>query len=224
MEALKLWRELIWERPDHQGARDALRRLLDCWETTQAVAEVLEPIYRREGMWEDLAVVLEHRLQAARDDDGAARIHESLADLYDARLDDEARAFDHAARAMEVHGVRTEPLRRLERMARNLERWNDLADVLERSLPPADPAEPRIACLVRIARLHEEHTKKADRALRAWQEILELAPENEAALAGLRQHHRTSEADPASRVEVMTRLARVTTQQGRQVELWREVA
>ncbi|MGM0575067.1 MAG: tetratricopeptide repeat protein [Myxococcota bacterium] len=220
--ALSLWRELLWERPQDEEARKHLEEMLADRQTTAEAAEVLEPLYRKEGSWEALARLLEHRIDATEDAALLAQLHARAADLYDTRLDDEKRAFEHYAGALEGRPDDVDLLRRLERIAHKQARWTELAEALDRVVPHLSDDARAVEVLLHAAQIHELKAGKPDRAVDTLRRVLELEPEHRAALTGL---HRLYEAsgDRVAQLEMAARLARVAPEPAQAVPLWAEV-
>ncbi|WP_176065004.1 hypothetical protein [Anaeromyxobacter diazotrophicus] len=162
------YRAVLALAPGHRGALAALGRLFaraEDWEhlletflaERDAAADPREKAHRAFKAGE----VLEERL--ARPDEAVERYREALAQ-------DPALC---AAR------------QGLERLYASLGRHADLAALLEDGLEGTAAPEERIALLIRLARLHEDRLADPGTAARAWERVLELAPQHAVALRAL---------------------------------------
>ncbi len=203
--AVEIYREILTVSPDHEPSLQALRQMVDDEVEVLAAAAVLEPIHRGMGAWEALAEI--HEVQVRHEEDPVARLEllHRLVELYDVQLDQPERAFDAAARALEVDPSDERAIGVLEALAERLGAWERLAeryDARVDALRVADePAEGLVELALRAARVHEVQTGRVDRAIDRYRVVLEAEPDHPEALAALdRLYEATEQWEPLAAV------------------------
>lgn len=166
--------------PDDQDARAALIRLL-----------------RGAGELVEATALLREAARAAPD--RRARI-EALMEL--AELLEEGLRDDEGAREACLHALELEPglgaaVERLERMAERGGRRDRVVEAFEHRARMAE-GRARADVLTRLAELHEREPVDHDAAIRRWEEVRELDPDDAAAVAALLRLYAETERHPAS--------------------------
>jgi tetratricopeptide (TPR) repeat protein len=155
----------------------------------------LEDLYERSKMWSELAEILDRRATSSSDDPDAALL-ERLAVLYGSRLEDEDRAEPWWRALLEVdpehRKAQAEIKRRLlersdwdglevfHRAAGTMEAWGR---TLEGQAKSADATEDEVRLLRRAANVWREDIVDLRRAMRCYDRMLELVPDNLGVLA-----------------------------------------
>jgi tetratricopeptide (TPR) repeat protein len=187
----------LWQRLCAQSPRDP--------EALSALAS----LYERHERWRELAAVLDEQLAVAGDDT-APTLVEQLALVW-TRLADHARAEAAWRRVAALRPEATDPLQALVRLVRGQERWSELAELLERlvALEPGSAATAK-----QLARLETETLERPERAIAAWQRVLDLDAGDDEALSALDGlYARTGRAEP--RRHVLERRAELALAAGR---------
>ena len=176
-------------RPD--AALRHLRALLDSGEDELLGRETvarLERIALRALRAADLPVELEARMarHLARCPDDVALWLE-LAALREERLQAPSAALDAYRRAHALDPGSLTALRGLRRVAERLERWQDVAESIERELahPDTERARDRGALLRRLGDIHWHRLASTTRASRCYAAAIEADPHDLAALRAL---------------------------------------
>lgn len=207
---LELRRELaaIFAGPldDPERATSALEAILEEEpEDLEAIA-ALEELYEKAERWDDLRRLLDRRLDIASTDDEriAARVRLArLAERAFGRRDD---AMEQLREVLELDPTNAEALDELERLLALEERWDALAELLDRRSSDAaavGDVETQKAFLVRLATLHEEKRGAPAEALAVLDRILTLDPTNVEAIRRRLALHEAAEswADVAQDLE-----------------------
>ena len=99
-------------------------------------AEVLEPIYKDMGEWRKLIAVLEVKLRHSDDELQQVELLHQIAELLesDMHLDVPEESFDAYARALAVDLLNEITLERLDTLADQTGRWEDLARLFDQQL------------------------------------------------------------------------------------------
>ena len=87
------YREVLELDPDNEMATAALERLLLLEDHQQAVALILEPIYRARNDWQNLVRVLEIMVKHSLDPAEKIELLHQIGELYEVAGDDSVQAF-----------------------------------------------------------------------------------------------------------------------------------
>ncbi len=194
---------------------------------TEALAN-LDRIYLSSESWQDLAQILEMRVQATSDAIDLVELYPRLGELYEMRLADLGNAIRAYRRLFDdLDKTHDGAIAALARIYGQQGAWQDLETVYQRELETAsgDSAEAEIRA--RIAHLSADKLGRPEKAIETWRIVLDLRGEDPEALHALANLYEGSgdwsrlvdvlerEFDIASsdedRVEILTRRARTTS-------------
>lgn len=178
--SIPLWAKVLEFEPDHA---DALSEL--------------EKLYEREKQWDELAEVLERQAVATSDAAKKAALLFKLGVLFTDRANDPDRAVMAWKALLIVEPDNRRAQDALKRLYTTQKRWDELeafyaerdkydefVRVLERQAETEDD-ETKLTLHARIAELYRDRLGKPDRALRAYEKVLQLDPNNLAAAEAL---------------------------------------
>ncbi|MDB4928055.1 MAG: domain protein putative component of TonB system, partial [Myxococcaceae bacterium] len=185
--ALESYREVLAAEPTNAAALAAVREISDDVDQRVAAVEILEPLYRASGRWDDLVQVLEHRLACIDDPVQRASERRRIAAVHEEGRKDPAAAFDSYLQAFGEDAGEPSTLGELERLAASLGRWSDLVTALERVVRDgSDPSAGRDLS-VRAARISVERMEDDARAALNYRQALELGGDDDEVLGALDQ-------------------------------------
>jgi tetratricopeptide (TPR) repeat protein len=170
--ARDLYESIVVDDPGHAKAGEGLTR-----------------IYERMGDFERLARVLDQRAEATGGD-ARLRLLCRAAEVYDDHLRDHAAAAQRYEAVLAQAPVHPEAVRGLDRVYSKTQRYPELYANLELQLQAATTARQKIQIYERMAAICEEEFLDFGRAADACASIIELDPENDAALTALARHYR----------------------------------
>jgi tetratricopeptide (TPR) repeat protein len=171
--AIAHYREALAAVPAHLGAIRALER-----------------IYRAREQWNDLVEVLRRKVGAVSDPDDVLAAKLELAEAYEDRVADKAKAIEQYKRVLEDDARNLAALKGLERLYEHQQLWQDLLEILERQLEVVQNDRDQVALLVRIAGMWEEQFLKPERAAERLERVVEMDPLQAGALSGLERIYR----------------------------------
>jgi tetratricopeptide (TPR) repeat protein len=182
-----------WTR-DHLANRDdaaraldrALRLAPDDAETRSDLVEIL----RADSRWPELVTLLEQRAQTAQDPAQRAEYFAELGEIYQARLGQRDQAIFAYEEALAAEPEATSALVALHGLYADTEAWTALATLLPRLIAALSTTAPRTVLVdlyVELGTTLAEHLDRADDAVQAFQQALELDPKHAAAFHGLEQ-------------------------------------
>ncbi len=193
---------------DLDGAAEAYREALDGAPDDVLALSALESIEDRRGDWSTLQEVLLRRLGSASGADQVAVLLK-LARNAEQKLSDVDQAVGFLRQLLDADPGNGFGYLELERILRAAERWYDLVDVLGKHADTEAAAGRKpseLALRVAIANVWEKDLDSPESAAEALEKVLEVAPDNVAALLSLaRVHERNERWDDAS--EVLERAA-----------------
>lgn len=180
-DAERTLEEVLLIQADHEGALDALERILSRTENWTALGD----LYRRRA---DLV----HEPQQKR------QFLESLASLYEDVLEDVDGAIDVYNEIVAAEPDDRTARRALERLLHQSARWADLADLYRQQADFARDQDERLDYRFRLAQLLETELDQLDEALDIYRDILGSDPrhtESRRALEGLCRDLSTRDGD-----------------------------
>ncbi|MCB9569168.1 MAG: tetratricopeptide repeat protein [Myxococcales bacterium] len=185
VQAVDAYRDVLELQADHAETIEALDRIVHGDNQPMLAAEVLAPLYDRLAEWEKLVDIYD--VMAQQTDDPEAKIERlhQIAGIYERQLGAFDKAFDAYARALQVEPTHTATLEQLNRLAEVTSEWERLSgllsDLADNVLDPAI----KIDMLLRGAIVQEVSLGQIEEAIARYQQVLELEPENEAAVREL---------------------------------------
>ncbi len=185
-QAIERYRSVLGATPSHAPTRDALDALTRDEDTLEEAADALEPVYRAEGLYDQVAELYERRL-ASRGADQARRRErfEALAQVHETGRRDSGAAFTAWARFLkeepEDQGAQAE----LERLAHERGRWPDLAALYESIVEGTMDSELGRGYSLKLAQIYEEAIGDLEKAAGRFRRALELGGDDPGTLAAL---------------------------------------
>lgn len=173
-EAVDMYHEVLTVAPGHEGAIQALERLLAEPETGGRVASLLEPLYEESGEWQKLVRALEVSLDAKEDPAEKIDTLTKIGELHAERLGDPAMAFDVYCRALKLAPSNPGILARLEELGQSQQRIGTLVEQLAELAGSADDPELAKSLYVRAAGLRDEALGDIDGAVKLYRDALAL--------------------------------------------------
>lgn len=146
----------------------------------------LEVLFRKTARWSDLHAVLERRLDCAEGPEERREVLYAIGALCEGELDKPEQAVDTYVSLLTEYGDELEALRRLDALYTRLERWEELASILERELVAlAGDESAALDVKFRLGKTLHAHLNRTRDAIDHFREILSLNPEHAAAREAL---------------------------------------
>lgn len=170
----------------------------------ERLRERLEQAAERADGWDELTAIFEERIgRESVDESERLLLLGKLAVIARDRLykpDDAQRYF---RRIIALDPSSRDAMAALEDIYSSTKRWDDLCEVYRRRLEVTDDETARLDTLRGLAKIQEDHLSDLDGAAASYTSILELASDDERALAALANIHRNrgSWADLAAILE-----------------------
>jgi len=155
-----------------ERAHAAYRRVLASQPDDQATFGRLETMLMRAQRWIELVDAYQDAIQASLDDRRRIELYARMAEIYESRLGDVARAVDCHRAALDIDPVHAESLAELDRLYQTQKQWFELAELLvgriEREDDPADANLLRL----RLADVLENRMNDPEGAIDQYEKVL----------------------------------------------------
>ncbi len=189
LDAVETCRELLGRVPEHAQAIAALERLVLTDEDARRSAfEVLVPVLEGTGQWDRLFDLYEAMTDHAEDARERVSLLHSMAAIARERLANANQAFACLRRALEADPADDATVEALEALAAAHDLWDDLqalyAEVAGRVAEEGD-VERALRLALRAGTILRDELDDVDRALRHYEQLRELYPDNPDVLEAL---------------------------------------
>lgn len=188
-EKKRLFREVARRWLDQfsnvQHAMDSYAALHALDPADEEAIERLEELYRKRRAWKELFGLYEEQLAGRSGLDRIPLLRE-MAQLAAERLNRGTDAVAHYREILDLDPSRMDVLDRLERHAERSKDWAALADVLERRIAVLEDVDSKLIVLQKLGAVYSDHLGDGEKAIFAWQRVLELEPRQPRAMRVLR--------------------------------------
>ncbi len=192
--AVELYRDILNIQADHAPTLESLEGIKNGSQAPLSAAGVLEPIYDTMGDWQRLISVLEVQVRFCDEAYEKVELVHRIARLYEESLSLHVDAFQTYARAVAIDSQNEETLASLERLASVTDRWPILAALYDNEVNKlANEPDARIELGLRVAQVYEVQLENIDEAIQRYRDVVEIEPENQAALRALDRLYGLSE-------------------------------
>ncbi|MCC6747696.1 MAG: tetratricopeptide repeat protein [Deltaproteobacteria bacterium] len=190
-QAAYCYRQALELSPDHEASREALLRLL--------VAD---------GRYGEVAELYEQALRACGEERGRVSLLKQLGEVWDHRLLDPERAAGYYEQALAAEPDNLETLEALARLYRRLGHFERLAETYERLAAASRNVQDAVNYLYEAASVVEVRLQPERDPTALYERIVELGPDEGAALDVLAMRHQEAGDSAALRRVLEAQLAR----------------
>jgi tetratricopeptide (TPR) repeat protein len=145
----------------------------------------LDRIYNRGGRYKELLENLERQVELAATPRQKINLYERIAALHDEEFIDHESAARALEAILEIDGANDFALTTLARHYRALDLWEEVARLYEKHAGVTGDEARRVELLAARARVLAEQIGSPERAMRAFDQVIELAPGHAGALEAL---------------------------------------
>jgi tetratricopeptide (TPR) repeat protein len=167
-EAIEMYREALAANPAYGPSIEALMRITRLPDYRAQAAEVVEPLLRSQRRFDDLVLLLEQGLEGITDPLERRTELQHLAEVHERGRANPRDAFTALGRALVEDPGDAEVHAELERLARGLGAWAELADALAKQASRAPDPTVASGLFRRVARICEEELRDDARAIEAF--------------------------------------------------------
>ncbi len=196
-------------------AEQEYREVLTIDERHYEAYDALEALLIDQERWLDLVDLLENKLDVVREDEDEAAAIELLSEIAEYQrnaIEDPFSAVETYERVLELDASHESALEALSELYRQQERWEDLAEHVERRLEMATTEEDYVTFSNELADVRRKHLYQPDRALDRYEDILDIRPEHAETVEALE----SMLEQPAESIDRITELLESTYRAGDQ--------
>ena len=156
----------------------------------------LEEIHQKSGSWTELAAVYRREIESTFEPDEKRERLGQLARLQENQLADRAGAIESFLECLAIDDEDAEAIESLERLYEEGAEWSALADLQTRRSANCYDEELLLGILGKLGAICREQLGEPERAIEAFERILEVQPEHAAAIGALLQMYASAERWP----------------------------
>lgn len=189
--AIGEYQKILALQPEDEVAQQALQTIASeniDWRADAFL--VLEPIFRDSQNWESLVVALEARFESTADKSHRLEMAREIEELYRLRLSDDENAFLWCARLLREDFEDPDVRERVELMADEMEKWNDLLSIYKDIVRTFTDREQIVSTYLFIAQSYQDQLGELEEALKNFRHVLDYSSQNEEAIDALEILHR----------------------------------
>jgi tetratricopeptide (TPR) repeat protein len=175
---------------DAERSIAAHRRALDVDNRCLDALGALERLYRRLERWLELIEVLGRKANIVEDFEPGVELRHTIAQLYEERLNDSARAIDAYKALLAFDTQNLVAMRALEALYEKTGAMEAFLDILERQLDVVGTDAERISSYQRMAQTWEEYFRQPERAWESLEKILLIDDRHDATYRNLERLYR----------------------------------
>ena len=183
--AISQYREILAAAPEYTPAVSALEEMFASGVQPLEVGEVLEPLYRMQGNWDQLLNVQEVQVEYQNDPIERVVMMHRLAEIAEDKADDHSRAFRWMQKALLEDPSHDHSLGEAERLSAIVDGWSDLATTYANGIQHASDALSKAELGRRLAKVYEEQLDDLERAEETYRFVLGVDDHDENALVAL---------------------------------------
>ena len=222
--AVDTYRQVLELEPSNDRALEALERLVKLPEHELQIATILEPIYKVRDDWRKLVDTYEILVRHSMDPVRKIELLHRIGEIYDL-AGDSAQAFNTYDRALKEDPSLEESRSRLERLARELDRWKELVGLYQGAQQQVGHStgdvELQVLLLTRVAQIEEQQLEDTDAAAAAYHKVLEVSPRELPAVDALLSLYTRTDASTKLVDVVLTKADIVETPVDKKEQLFR---
>ncbi len=183
--AIAQYREILAAAPEYTPAVSALENLFSEGVRPLEIGEVLEPLYRMQGNWDQLLSVQEVQVEHQRDPVERVVMMHRLAEIAEDKAADHDRAFRWMQKALLEDPSHDHSLGEAERLSAIVDGWTQLASTYANGIEHTGDPLNKAELGRRLAKVYEEQLHDTERAEEAYRFVLGVDDHDEAALKAL---------------------------------------
>ncbi len=216
--------------PSEDMVTKTYRRIMDLSPTNVDALDSLAEKYEGKKRWRDLIQVLQQRIEVTDDALELLDLFLQVSDLWIERMSNPSQAIPFLERILELDRENMAVVKKLREIYRAKHNIEKLYETYERELSLEHKPESRKRVLIELAGLAQNRLHDPTRAIRYWEQVLDIDPESAPALSALwslytRQEHwesllellgrllGRSDLSRKRRIELLERQGRVYTDQ-----------
>lgn len=197
----------IWEHmlQNNEKAAASYAEVIAMDETHAEALVALERLYIALERWSDLLKVYEYQLAAFQESEQHVAIYTKISHVYEQRLNDIENAIASMTQVMLIDPSYAPAFVELERMYKNVERWQDFIDIVNSHIGILSNPVDHVELYRELGVVYRDQMKDAYHAIESFQAIIGIAPNDVPGLYALADLYEQCE-DYISAIEYLGRV------------------
>jgi tetratricopeptide (TPR) repeat protein len=204
---------------DLERATKAYEAALDAEPSNLLAMRGLERIFGTQGNWTEMVKVLEQQLDVVPTERERIEVLMKLALIYEEQFLKSDEAAARFEQVLDVDPGQEPALVGLERCYAKLRQWLDLVSTYERHISVTLDRGLKVELFGYVAQVFADEVQDVDRAIDAYQSIVDLDDTNIGALEALAKLYERKDS-AADAIDYMTRVAELTADGAQRVEMY----
>ncbi|MCK9522586.1 MAG: tetratricopeptide repeat protein, partial [Proteobacteria bacterium] len=200
-------------------AFDAYARALPLDLENEKTLMSLDDLAERLNRFEDYARLIDAQLTDLDDEQVAIALGLRVAAIYEERLDKGEDAIARFVTVLSLDPENAEAIHHLDKLYQLSEKWDALADILQKEALLAQDPEESLDVQFRLGQLYQHELENLERAVEVYREILATEPEHERSISALEMLFSQGE-HRAAITEILEPLLRMQGEWGKLVGLY----
>ena len=156
--------------------------------TNDEVYDRLKQLFTEVGKWHSLIELLKTRLKASKGNvDACVDVHVQMIEVYQDHIKSDTKVIAEWQAILKLQPSNLAAMDALQEVYSRMKRWPDLVRVLQSRIEHIDSDAERLSLHAEIAELMLDRFSNSSEAIKHYGEILEIDPENLAALGKLKE-------------------------------------
>jgi tetratricopeptide (TPR) repeat protein len=214
----------------YEGQLDNLNEAIRLFEAAVAADDKyldaikgMDRVFNRTGRYKELLTVLDRQFHLAATPRQKINLLERIASIHDEEFLDHEKAAISFEEILKIDPAHESSLMSLVRHYRALDRWEQVAELYDRHLKVNTDNQRRVDLLVSKARVLSEQVGSPERAMHAYEQVLEISPDHGGALEALARLRETA-GDANAALDAIEALAEKAATPEAKAEQWLRAA
>ncbi|HEV8247879.1 MAG TPA: tetratricopeptide repeat protein, partial [Polyangiaceae bacterium] len=196
---------------DDEEARKRYQAALDSDARSLDALKGLDRLHSKAGRFQDLLENLRRQIDVAATPRQKAALWERIAGIHEEEFLDHEQAAAALEQVLAIDPAQENAITALIRHLRALDRWEDVATQYERHIKLVADPKRRLALLVERAKVLADQIGSPERAILAYEAVVEIDPQNPGALEALARLRESSGDADAALQAILTLAAKAAT-------------
>ncbi len=200
---------------DDDGANERYLAALEVDPRSLDALKGLDRLFSKGGRFTELLENLRRQIEVAATPRQKAAIWERVAGIYEEEFLDHAQAAHALEQVLAIDSAHENAIVALIRHLRALDRWEDVVGLYERQVKLATEPPRRLALQLNRAKVLSDQIGSPERAIQAYEAVLEIEPQHPGALEAVARLRETSGDADAALAAILAIAAKATTPEGK---------
>ena len=204
---------------DFKAAGENYQEVLNLDPVNLQAMRGLARVYEKQERWQELLEILERQYGELTTERERIEVLAQLATLWENEFRKPETAVQRLEELLDIDPLHTDALLRLERLYRQLQRWDDLIRTFERHVSATPERDERIRIYRGLGDVYAKEAQDVESAIDSYRNVLSLDEDDVDALNALTRLYERK-GDHAQALDTMKEIAKRAREPAEQVELY----